>query len=242
MKVLGDGGYSIRDGLEIDGEGASVFVFGRGWLLEVVDIESGDYYFLSDGKKVRPAGRHFGVFYPPFSMVRPAVRSVRGKVVGVGSVRPPVGLPDHPVLFETDRRDEFTDVAEAADVFASARGVSSIEMNTQPSTLSIRCKNLIDENYLAEPGIARIAARLGVSHEHMTRQFRRDFGMAPSAYLHQLRVAEATFRLSLGEEIIDISGEVGYNDLSRFYKQFKKKTATSPAQCRLMFDDAEARA
>jgi AraC-like DNA-binding protein len=242
MKVLGEGGYTISDRLKIDGEGASVFVFGRGWLLEVVEIESGDYYFLSDGKKVRPAGRHFGVFYPPFSMVRPAVRNVRGTVVGVGSVRPPVGLPDHPVLFETDRRDEFTYVAEAAGVLASARGISSIAINTRPSPVSLGCKKLIDENYLAEPAIARIAERLGISHEHMTRQFKRDFGMAPSAYLHQLRVAEATFRLSLGEEIIDISGEVGYNDLSRFYKQSKKKTATSPAQCRLMFDDAEARA
>ena len=55
--------------------------------------------------------------------------------------------------------------------------------------------------------------------------------MTPSQYLHQLRVAEATIRLSIGEPIVDISQGVGYNDLSRFYKQFRRKTRTSPAAC-----------
>ena len=31
-----------------------------------------------------------------------------------------------------------------------------------------------------------------------------------------------------------VYGEVGYNDLSRFYKQFRKATRTSPAACRTM--------
>jgi AraC-like DNA-binding protein len=47
-----------------------------------------------------------------------------------------------------------------------------------------------------------------------------------------LRVADATFRLSKGEPIIEISQDVGYNDLSRFYKQFRKSTNTSPGACR----------
>ena len=236
MQTLGDGGYAICDRIKVDGEGTAVFVFGRGWLLEVVDLNRGDYYFYSDGRKVRP-GRHFAAFYPQFSFIRAYSRSIQGKITGVGAVRPMDGMPDHPVIFETDFGGEFTDVGQAIDVLTTARNIRSIEINTHPSLLSIKCKRLIDENYLVFPSIARIAARLKVSHEHMTRQFKRDFGMSPSEYLHHLRVAEATFRLQLGEEIIDISGEVGYNDLSRFYKQFRKKTATSPAQCRLIFEN-----
>lgn len=237
MNKLGEGGYAISDRMEIDGEGVSVFVFGRGWLLEVVDLACGDYYFYSDGKKVRPVGRRFGVFYPRFSFVRAYSRDIKGKITGVGAVKPLDGLPDHPMIFETDFEGEFTDVGQTIDVLNDARNIRSIEINTRPSLISIKCKKLIDENYQAEPAIARIAARLKVSHEHMTRQFKRDFGMSPSAYLHHLRVAEATFRLSLGDAIIDISGEVGYNDLSRFYKQFRKKTAMSPAECRSMFEE-----
>lgn len=237
MQVLGDGQYAICDRLKIDGEGASAFVFGRGWLLEVVDIERGDYYFYSDGKKVRPSGSHFGVFYPAFSIVRPYVRDVSGSVVGVGSVAKLDGLPDRPLLFETSHVGEFQGVDQALEVLANADEKRTVEVNTRQSLLTLKCKKLIDENYFAEPSIARIAAKLKVSHEHMTRQFRSDLGMSPSEYLHHLRVAEATYRLSLGDAIIDISGEVGYNDLSRFYKQFRKKTATSPGECRTLFDD-----
>jgi AraC-like DNA-binding protein len=91
---------------------------------------------------------------------------------------------------------------------------------------------LIDENYLAYPSMARIAKRLGVTHEHLSRQFKRDFTMSPSAYFRQLRVADVPLRLARGEEIIQVSQEVGYNDLSRFYKQFRKTTNTSPGACK----------
>jgi len=236
MNILPQGGYAISDEMKIDGEGASVFVFGRGWLLEVVELTRGEYCFYSDGRKIRPTGRRFGVYYPIFSMVRPFVRGAAGSVTGVGAVKVLDGLPDHPVMFETDFQGEFSDVVQALDVLRAARSIRTIEINTRPGLISIKCKKLIDENYQVEPSIARIAARLKVSHEHMTRQFKRDLGMSPSEYLHHVRVAEATFRLQFGEEIIDISGEVGYNDLSRFYKQFRKKTATSPGECRTMFE------
>jgi AraC-like DNA-binding protein len=40
--------------------------------------------------------------------------------------------------------------------------------------------------------------------------------------------------LARGEEIISVSQEVGYNDLSRFYKQFRKTTKTSPGACQTL--------
>jgi AraC-like DNA-binding protein len=232
MEILADGSYSIRDDVSIPGEGVSPFVFSAGWLLEILEIESGDFYFFRDGEEVRPASRRFGIFYPPFSIIRSYVRDLKGKAQGVGSTKLLAGLPAAPVIFETDHTYPFTCAAEAAEIVASARSVQSIEPNTRASLVSLRAKRLIDENYLAFPSIAKVAARLGVSHAHLSRQFKRDFEMSPSEYLHQLRVTDATFRLSIGEPIIDISHEVGYNDLSRFYKQFRKNTSTSPSACR----------
>ena len=54
MERLADGGYTISDQVDIQGEGTSDFIFARGWLLEIVDLQSGDYYFLSNGREVRP--------------------------------------------------------------------------------------------------------------------------------------------------------------------------------------------
>jgi AraC-like DNA-binding protein len=234
MQLLPDGSYTIEDTVSIDGEGISPFVFCRGWLLEIVEIESGVFSFVCDSEKVEPGGPRFGVFYPPFSFVRSYVKDFRGTVNGVGQIGLLPGLPTSPVLFETDSHGPFTSAADAIDVLGWAKNVRPISVSSKPSLLSIRTKRLIDDNYLMSPSISRIADRLKVSHAHLTRQFRRDFEMTPSEYLHHLRVAEATFRLSIGEEIVDISEDVGYNDLSRFYKQFRKKTRTSPANCREM--------
>lgn len=234
MELLDDGGYSISDKIDIPGEGISNFVFGRGWLVELIHLDEGDYSFFSDGTEVRPTSARFGVLYPRFSFVRCYARDIKGSVRGIGAVRSFPQLPVAPMIFETDFEGEFTDTAQALDVLNSATNRRSIEINTTPSLLSLKAKRLVDDNYLFHPLMSRIAARLKVSPEHLSRQFKRDYGLSPSAYLHQLCVSEATFRLSLGEEIIDVSGEVGYNDLSRFYKQFRKATRTSPAVCRTM--------
>lgn len=232
MQRLSNGGYAICDQFEAPGEGSSFFVFARGWLLEVIELECGEYRFLCDGQKVGPEADHFGVFYPAFAITRPFMRGVRGRVRGVGSVEHLSGLPSGPCLFETDFRDELVSVDQALDILAGARSKRSIKVCSSPSLVSIKAKRLIDKNYLVFPAISRIAGRLGVSPEHLSRQFKRDYRLTPSEYLHYLRVADATHRLTLGEEIIDISQDVGYNDLSRFYKQFRKKTNTSPALCR----------
>ena len=123
---------------------------------------------------------------------------------------------------------------EAIAILAAGVDRQSIDFNPEASKLSREAKQLIDDNYLAHPSIARVAKRLGVSHPHLSRQFKSDFGMTPSDYLRKLRVADAPLRLARGEQIIEVSEDVGYNDLSRFYKQFRKTTNTSPGVCKTM--------
>jgi AraC-like DNA-binding protein len=232
MLLLDDGGYVIDDRIEIPGEGSDHFVFTHGWLLEIIDAEEGDYYFISNGEDVRSTAKRFGVFYPSFSITRSCIRSFKGSVHGVGSAESLEGLPRGPFIFETDHDEKFNDSREALNVLARATNPRPIDVNSKPSLITIKAKRLIDENYLAFPSIARIAGRLQVTPEHLSRTFKLDLGLTPSQYLRKLRVADATFRLSKGEPIIDISHDVGYNDLSRFYKQFRKTTNTSPGACR----------
>lgn len=232
MHILADGSYAFRDRINVPGEGSGYFTFAEGWLIEIIAVEKGEYYFYSDGREIRPGDRRFGVYYPPFTIVRAFSGNIVGELFGIGSTQKPSDLPDTPAVFETERREPFGSIDEAAAAFTASPRKQTIEVNTRPSLLSLKAKRLIDENYRVFPSIAKIAVRLGVSHPHLSRQFKRDLGMSPSEYLHHLRVADATFLLSIGEEIVDISGEVGYNDLSRFYKQFKKSTGTSPAICR----------
>ena len=107
-------------------------------------------------------------------------------------------------------------------------------LNPSPSSLALETKRLVDEQYLNNPAIAGIATKVGVSHEHLSRTFKKEFGLSPRNYLHKLRVADAALFLASGEEIINVSQHVGYNDLSRFYTQFRKTTYTSPGVCKNM--------
>lgn len=232
MQLLSDGSFAISDTITIDGEGVSPFVIGAGWLLEIIEMKSGEFYFLRDGEKIRPHTNRFGIFYPPFTIIRMCVNNLKAAIVGIGAIESVQELPDFPIIFETDFDKPFASAAQVSEILSSSRSWQSIEMNSRPSLLSIKAKRLIDENYHIYPSIARISSRLKVTHEHLSRQFKRDYDMSPSAYLHQLRMAEATFKLLRGDEIIDVSGDVGYNDLSRFYKQFRKSKKTSPGTCR----------
>ena len=208
-------------------------MIGPGWLLEIISLKSGEFYFVRNDEDVRPLSKHFGIFYPPFSIVRMGVKRMKADMIGVGAIEPIAGLPTLPLIFETDYDAPITSAGDAIIILDAARDKLSIELNSKPSLLSIKAKRIIDDNYHIYPSIARIAARLNVSPEHLSRQFKRDYEMSPSNYLHRLRMAEATYKLMKGEEIIDVSADVGYNDLSRFYKQFRKSTKTSPGNCRV---------
>lgn len=218
----------------LDGKG---FLEGKvitcaGWLLELFELRSGEVFFKSGEREIRPATTRFGVFYAPFSLTQLCFKNAKGKVIGVaGDQAVTAKFLRAPFIFETTFSGKPSGADEVEKILNSGANLSSVEANPHASLLSLKAKKLIDENYHVYPSIARIAARLKVSHEHLTRQFKHDFAMTPSAYLREIRVSDATFRLACGEEIINVSGDVGYNDLSRFYKQFRQTTNVSPGVC-----------
>lgn len=227
---LPDGTYLFRDELKIKGVVTTALVMCKGWLLEMFRLKAGELYFVSGKEEIRPNGNRFGVFYPPYTLVRPRLVNAKGNLLGLaGTASLPAGTGTVPFIFETSGPFEVLSVTE---ILAAGRDRQFIDANPRASALSIKARKLIVEGYASDPSIGRIAARLGVSNEHLSRQFRRDYGMSPREYLHELRLADAPLELARGEAITDISQESGYGELSRFYKQFRKTTGTSPGLCR----------
>lgn len=231
-RFLPDGAYLFEDDLEVQGVLTAKVITCAAWLLELYELKAGEVFFISGTTEVRPATKCFGVLYPPFTISQPCFENAKGRLVGVAATESlPAGFTKVPRVFETTFGELPADVAQVLEILNRGESHQSVEMNPKPSLLSVKAKRLIDENYLSYSSIARIARRLGVTHEHLSRQFKRDLGMSPSAYLRQLRLADAPLRLAKGEEIVNVSLDVGYNDLSRFYKQFRKTTSTSPGAC-----------
>jgi AraC-like DNA-binding protein len=234
-EFLPDGSYFFEDDLEINGILATTVIICAGWLLELFELEAGELFFMRGEEQIRPATKCFGIFYPPFSITQPCYKNVKGHVVGITAIESvPAKFMAVPVIFEMALIQRPSGTIQVIEILNSYDKSQSVEINPKPSLLSIKAKRLIDENYLIHPSITRIAARLGVTHEHLSRQFKRDFSLSPSSYIRQLRIADAQLRLARGEEIIKVSQDVGYNDLSRFYKQFRKTTKTPPGTCQTM--------
>lgn len=240
-KFLPDGAYLFEDKLEVKGTLTARVITCAAWLLELYELKAGELFFISGEAHIHPHTKCFGVFYPPFTISQPCFKNARGRLVGVAATASlPAELMTVPVVFETSLTESPSSAAQVIEIVRAGESRQAIEMNPKPSLLSLKAKKLIDANYLAYPSIARVATRLNVTHEHLSRQFKRDFHLSPSNYLRQLRVADAPLRLARGEEIINVSQDVGYNDLSRFYKQFRKTTNTSPGACKTIMRPTRA--
>lgn len=116
---------------------------------------------------------------------------------------------------------------------------------------------LLDEHGHADPLVARAQRRmeatlqqqgfrlgelaqwLAVSERTLNRRFKLATGLAPLAYLQNLRIEVAKHLLeSRPIRLETVSQRVGYADLSTFRQLFKRKTGLSPGEYRMRFASA----
>ncbi|SDG08332.1 GlxA family transcriptional regulator [Paraburkholderia phenazinium] len=115
---------------------------------------------------------------------------------------------------------------------------------------------LLDEHGHADPLVARaqqrmeatlqqgfrlseLAAWLAVSERTLNRRFKQAVGLAPLAYLQNLRIEVAKQLLESRPISVDrVSQRVGYGDISTFRQLFKRKTSLSPSEYQMRFGRA----
>lgn len=90
------------------------------------------------------------------------------------------------------------------------------------------------DHYYADPLSLHSVARLFlVSKEHLSRVFRKEFGVTVNDYITERRMEKAQHLLEERElEIKQIALLVGYGDLTYFYRVFKKRFGYPPGQVR----------
>jgi AraC-like DNA-binding protein len=212
------------------GRGRMTMVMGHAWMMEFIFLERGRVAFWQDGRRITPQGRVFGVFYAPFSISEVELSHARIDWVGVAGV---AGAPEtEPLLFEFSRKERPRNAQQALEVFSRRGNAKNISITARAPRLAERAKLLLGQQFTAQPSVAAVARRLRVSHAHLSRTFRAAYGLAPLEYCHRLRMNDAYYLLSQGQRIVDVSLDVGYNDLSRFYKQFRKLARVPPGSCR----------
>ncbi|MGH7719703.1 MAG: helix-turn-helix transcriptional regulator, partial [Gemmatimonadaceae bacterium] len=101
--------------------------------------------------------------------------------------------------------------------------------------LARRARRAIERAGHRAPSLAGIARALGCTPEHLSRLFRRSYGMTPSRFAMWRRIEQAK-RLLLGgvRPVADIAVELGFSDGSHFGRHFRAWTGMSPARFRAL--------
>lgn len=87
------------------------------------------------------------------------------------------------------------------------------------------------ENFTA--GVSAMFSLTNKSTEHVCRMFKEYFHQTPSQFINELKLNYAANLLTNSDEaIVNICLEAGFENLSHFYHQFKRKFNMSPARFR----------
>lgn len=80
---------------------------------------------------------------------------------------------------------------------------------------------------------SELARRAGLSPSHLAAAFKRAYGMAPLAYLQELRLTEARRLLQSGDaSVAVIAAQVGFTDPFWFSRVFRRRWGASPRAMR----------
>ena len=103
---------------------------------------------------------------------------------------------------------------------------------TAPGWLSRACEAMLDPEALRQ-GVPRLVRQSGRTHEHVSRSFRRYFGQTPSSWVNAMRMSLAARKLIGSDDpIVDVAMACGIDDLSHFYRLFRRAHGTSPQKFR----------
>lgn len=99
--------------------------------------------------------------------------------------------------------------------------------------------NFISQNYEQEIHVGKLANMCGISSSLLYKLFDSATGMSPIEYVNSVRISSAENLLIFSKRpIIDISTEVGFPNVSSFYRQFKKVHLISPREFRYRYQEA----
>lgn len=202
------------------------FVAGPTAILEHVQIHQGTLFIGGNQYK-----RSVALMMPEFSITPVCYDNVISTTIAI-LFRPQEHQQNGnaTVLFETNGGAAPSDARTLMELLSGCES-RPVEL-AATSELVLSAKQMLDADHKNGTSIADIALSLGVSHSHLARRFKKEIGMSPIEYCHRLRIAEAAWMLSSGEKIAAVSMHVGYDDLSRFYKHFRKIMSHSPGYCK----------
>jgi AraC-like DNA-binding protein len=233
LLVLSPGFHFFRRVQNVAATNDDVDAFGNFWSLAFGYFKPGQIS-VHDGIEFVPIIGSRAMWVPPFSTLR--WRLGAGQLIWhsyLSKTPPPPTLAEIPFLMEMNW-DQLP------------RSVHEIEMIVNAATdriyldppfhhpYALKLKKILDRDYAMDKSIDDYAKEIGVSHEHMTRHFKIQYGITPVQYRNKLRLLNAMIDLSMNGATVSQAGhDVGFWDLRHFNSQFKKIMRAPPSQFKI---------
>ncbi|GMV82578.1 MAG: hypothetical protein AMXMBFR7_37620 [Planctomycetota bacterium] len=98
---------------------------------------------------------------------------------------------------------------------------------------ALAVKHFIDSHYFDAIGYAQFCAEARMSKSHLCQEFTRVVGLAPNAYLREIRLHQARLMLREGRHSVkEVAHTVGIRDANYFARAFRKRFKQSPREGR----------
>jgi AraC-like DNA-binding protein len=117
------------------------------------------------------------------------------------------------------------------------------DANIQPKKLlgepqAVRLmKDFLEANFAEDVSLAVLSRVTGLNRFHLVHVFTKTVGIAPHAFLRQVRVRNAKKLLLEGQDISEVALVCGFSDQSHLTRWFKRLWAVTPAQYRNSVQD-----
>ena len=110
------------------------------------------------------------------------------------------------------------------------------ELKSYNSTLH-QCTQYIDSHYREKIGIAELTKRFGISRSAFCAVFPQFAGLPLHQYVARKRIVEAQLLIRAHPErpLSDVAAEVGYEDVTTFYRNFLRVAGVAPSKYRELY-------
>lgn len=205
-------------------------ITGNFYRLIFVEMISGECYWSQDSKRIVPTQKKFAIYIPPFSITEDVHLDHKFNCKMFLGRSYQTTVHTNPILFYPPINRFPTSSKEVEEFLSNHIEGKNIATKLQAEPQACKIKKMIEQGFREEVLISDIAKELKISNGRISQLFKKSFGITPVQYRRGLRVEEAVFKLLTGIAPAEVAFEVGYQDLGRFYKQFKSVIHEAPAK------------
>lgn len=225
--------HVVQD-FEAQGEHHSVLATAHYWFASLVTVREGSLGFRDGYGTRRMESPRFLLYLPAGSLVRMPLCSARVQTLGITARVQPQGWPEVPVAIPCTLTDEdaLSEGALSAVLRAIPKKECRIDADRGVDARTRALRRRLYERALGPAPVGRTALERAMAPAVLSRTFSGAFGLSPREYCQRVRVHAAAVSLLGGLSIVQVALDSGWQDLSRFYRQFRRATGQTPGRYR----------